>query len=258
MIKKIAVDNIKIACWLNPGEFGVHQQNLVFVHGSGSDHTSWSYQYSRLHKKFNIVAVDLPGHGLSTGSGESDVDQYCLWIKNLLDVLQLKKPVLIGHSLGAAITMKFALLYPQDTAGIVPVGGGIKMPVNPDLLAGLKTNSALAIDLICQFSLAAENRPRLLEALKKSVSKARMDVFRGDLAACNKLDLTADIGKIKAQTLVFCGMEDKMTPADFSRRIAACINGAKLCLLEGAGHMVMLEKPAEFNMALSKFASSIS
>ena len=199
----------------------MHQQSLVFIHGSGSDHTCWSYQYSRLHKQFNIVALDLPGHGSSTGGGENDVDQYCLWIKKLLDVLQLKKPVLIGHSLGAAIAMKFALRYPQDVAGIVPVGGGIKMPVNPDLLTGLKTNPAVAIDLICKFSLARENRPKLLAALKKSLSKASMDVLYGDLCACNNLDLTADIGKINARTLVLCGMEDKMTPADFSREIAA-------------------------------------
>jgi pimeloyl-ACP methyl ester carboxylesterase len=257
MIKKFDIDNIKIVCWLNPGEFGTHEQSLVFIHGSGSDHTCWSYQYSQLYKQFNIVAIDLPGHGSSTG-GEDDIDQYCLWIKNLLDVLRLKKPILIGHSLGAAIVMKFALRYPQDVAGIVPVGGGIKMSVNPALLTGLKTNPASAIDLICKFSLAKENRPKLLAALKKSLSKASMDILCSDLSACNKLDLTADIGKINVQTLVFCGMEDKMTPADLSRRIATGINGAKLCLIEGAGHMVMLEKPAEFNMALNKFASSIS
>jgi pimeloyl-ACP methyl ester carboxylesterase len=257
MIKKIDIDNREIVCWVNPGDFGIHQQSLVFIHGSGSDHSCWSYQYSRLHKQFNIVAIDLPGHGLSTGGGEDAVDQYGLWIKKLLDFLQLKKPVLIGHSLGAAVVMKFAASYPQDVAGLVPVGGGIKMPVHPDLLTGLKTNPALAVDLICKFSLAEENRPKILAALKKSLSKASMDVFGGDLSACNNLDLTADIGKINVPTLVLCGSEDKMTPTDLSRGIAAGINGAQLCLIAGAGHMVMLEAPAEFNMALSKFAASI-
>lgn len=258
MIKKIKVDDINIACWINPNDFGIHRQSLIFIHGSGGDHTSWVYQYSRLYKQFNIVAVDLPGHGASTGCGADNLDQYCLWIKKLLDVLQLKSMILIGHSLGAAVTLKFALLYPQVLSAIVPVGGGIKMPVNPDLLTGIRTNPGRIIDLICKFSLAAENRPKLLEVLKKSLYKANIDVISGDLCACNDLDLTSNIHKIAIQALVLCGMEDKMTPAELSREIAAQINGARLCLIGGAGHMVMLEKPAEFNAALCEFASSIS
>ena len=155
------------------------------------------------------------------------------------------------------MSMKFALRYPQDVAGIVPVGGGIKMPVNPDLLAGLKINPALAMDMICKFSLAKENRPKLFDPLRESMSKANIDVLYGDLSACDKLDLTTDLGKINTPAQVICGMEDKMTPPDFSRGIVAGINGAKLSLIEGAGHMVMLEKPAEFNRAVGDFASSI-
>lgn len=256
MIKKIEVDNIQIACWLNPAGFGEHRQSLIFIHGSGGDHTGWSYQYSRLYKQYNIVAVDLPGHGASTGGGEKDIDQYCFWIKKLLDVLQPGNPVLVGHSLGAAVVMKFALHYPQDVAGIVPVGGGLKMPVNPDWFRGLKTDPARAVNMICQLSLAEENSSKLLEALKKSLSKTSLDVLCDDLCACNSLDLTADIGKINLRTLVLCGEEDKMMPVRFSREIATGINGAELSLIKSAGHMVMLERPAEFNAALSKFASS--
>lgn len=257
MLKKFSIDNIEIACWLNPADFGVHQQSLVFIHGSGSDHTSWLYQYSRLYKQFNIVAIDLPGHGSSTGGGENDVDRYCVRIKKLLDVLQLKNPVLIGHSLGAAVVLKFALHYPRDVAGIIPVGGGIKIPVNPELLKGLKTDHVLIIDLICKFSLAKENRPKFFDPLKKSMLKANIDLLYGDLVACSFLDLTADAGKITIPTQVICGMEDKMTPPDLSRALADKIGGAQLCLIAGAGHMVMLEKPAEFNTALGKFASSL-
>lgn len=258
MIKIIDIDNIKIACRLHPAEFAERRQSLVFVHGSGGEHTSWVYQYSRLHKQFNMAALDLPGHGLSTGDGESAVDRYCLWIKKLLDVLPLDKPVLVGHSLGAAIVMKFAVLSPQDIKGIVPVGGGLTLPVNPDWLAGLKTNPAKTVELACKYSLAEQNRPRFLEALKKSLAKGRMDVFSGDLTACENFDLTADVGKINVPTLVVCGTEDKMTPASFSRRIAEGIRGAKLCLIEGAGHMVMIEKPVEFNAVLSEFATKLT
>ena len=179
-------------------------------------------------------------------------------MKKLLEVLQPKNPVLIGHSLGAAIALNFASQYPQHVKGIVPVGGGIKMPVNDSLLDGIKTNTAEVIDMVCKFSLAKENRPKLLEPLKKNFAKVDVAVLYGDFVACNKLDLTAEISKINTPVLALCGLDDKMTPPDFSRQIVAGISGAKLCLIEGAGHMVMLEKPAEFNAAVIEFASSLS
>jgi len=111
---------------------------------------------------------------------------------------------------------------------------------------------------MCKFSLAKENRPQFFDPLKKSLSQANMDVLYDDLSACNKLNLTEEIDKIAVPALVICGTEDKMMPPDFSRQIAGGINGAKLCLIEGAGHMVMMERPKEFNEALNIFALSIS
>ncbi len=258
MLKYFNIESTKIACWINSSDFGAHKQSLIFIHGSGGDHSLWSLQYAKLHKHYNIVAVDLPGHGRSKGSGENDVGNYCLWVRKLLDVLRLNNPILVGHSLGAAITLQFALNYPQKIKGIITVGGGLKMPVNPSLLEFLRANPAEAIDLMCKFSLAKENRPQFIALLKKSLSQANIDVLYSDLSACDKLDLAEEIGKIAVPALVICGTEDKMTPPDFSRQITENISGAKLCLIEGAGHMVMMERPKEFNEALNKFALSIS
>lgn len=257
MLKYFDIESAKIACWINDRNFGEHKQSLLFIHGSGGDHSLWSFQYAQLYKQYNIAAVDLPGHGHSEGSGESDVKSYCLWIKKLLDVLRLQNVILIGHSLGAAITLQFALTFPRAIDGIAVVGSGLKMPVNPSLLDLLKANPAEAIELMCKFSLAKENRSKFSEPLKESLSGANIDVLYGDLSACNKLDLTKEIDKITAPVLVICGSEDKMTPPDFSRQIANGIDGSELCLIEGAGHMVMMEKSDQFTDALNKFAISV-
>jgi pimeloyl-ACP methyl ester carboxylesterase len=135
------------------------------------------------------------------------------------------------------------------------------MPVNHFILEFLKTNPveipAEIIDLICKFSLAKENRSKFSAQLRKSISQSKVDILYGDLSACNNLDLTHAICKIKVPSLVICGAEDKMSPPDFSCQLAASISGATLAIIEGAGHMVMLERPAEFNMTLTKFAASI-
>jgi len=258
MLKYFDVESSKIACWINESNFGEYKQSFVFIHGSGGDHSAWSHQYSGLHKQYNIAAVDLPGHGNSEGSGENDIGSYCLWVKKLLDILPLKNIILVGHSLGAAISLQFALNYPQKIQGIVTVGGGLKMPVNPAIFEFLKTNPVESIELICKFSVAKANREKFMAPLMKSLADTRIDALQGDLSACDKFDVSPEISKISLKALAICGAEDKMTPPDFSRQIAESISGAKLCLIEGAGHMVMMERPEEFNEALNNFAFSMS
>jgi len=261
MLKYLDIESVKIACLISEGDSGVHKRSLIFIHGSGGDHSAWLNQYAQLKNKYNIVAVDLPGHGRSEGSGEKHIKDYCVWIKNLLEVLELNEPILIGHSLGAAIALQFAIDHPEKIAGIVCLGGGMKMPVNPFFLDFLKTNPAQMpaeiTELICKYSLAKENRSRLSAVLQKSISQSRVDILYGDLSACNELDLTGEAEKIKVPVLIICGAEDKMTPPDLSRELAAKIKGAGLEIVADAGHMVMLEQPAELEKALDKFTASI-
>lgn len=257
MLKYFNTASGKIACWTGNSGEGDREISLVFIHGSGSNHSMWSHQYAKLHKKYNVFALDLPGHGGSSGSGENKVENYAHAVKELLDELKLSPPVVVGHSLGAAIALQMALLYQREIAGIVPVGGGITMPVNPLVFAGLKTNPAETIDLICKFSLAKENREKLLKPLQKSLAQSDIEVLQGDLTACAGLDLTAEIAKINIPVFVICGADDKMTPPVLSEELQAGIAGAKLCFIAGAGHMPMLEKPETFNEELIKFVAGL-
>lgn len=261
MIKFYETDSIKIACWTNTGDFDARKKTLVFIHGSGGNHTLWAHQYGRLHKQYNIAAINLPGHGPSEGNGERSIDAYCQWMKKILQALNLEAPLLVGHSLGGAIALGFALRYPQDIAGIACIGAGLKMPVNSFFLDFLKTNPpvlpAEILDLICKLSLAKENREKYFEPLRKSLALARVDVLYGDLLACHERDLTSEASNIAVPALIVCGDQDKMTPPELSRALAAKIRGAKLQIIEGAGHTVMLEKPTELNGCLKQFAEDV-
>lgn len=262
MLKYFDIDSVKIACLMGKSDTNAHKKSLVFIHGSGGDHTAWLNQYAQFKEKYNMAMIDLPGHGRSEGRGESHVKNYCSWIKKLLDVLALKEPILVGHSLGAAIALQFALDHPGKIAGIVCLGGGMKMPVNPFMLEFLKTNPAEMpaeiTALICKFSLAKENRPRLSAMLQKNVSQSKVNILYGDLSACNEMDLTGKAEKISVPALMICGAEDKMVPPDFSRELAAKIRNSSLEIIAGAGHMVMLEQPAELEKVLDRFIASIS
>lgn len=257
MLKNISVKETNIAYWIEPQTFGSHPQTLVFIHGSGSNSSAWVHQYGALHKTFNIVALNLPGHGESGGSGEAEISSYVEHVKDVMDVLKISRPVLIGHSMGAAIALCFAAKYPEYVSGVVAVGGGITMPVNPDILNGLKSAPDVVFDMICKFSIAKENRPKLFDALRANLAQANTDVLASDMRACSKVDLTELLPEIKAPTLAICGTQDKMTSPEASKQIASAIAGAEFLLIEGAGHMVMMEKPDEVNEALKTFCEKV-
>jgi len=257
MIKTQSVDGLKIAYWMNDTGWVEKRRTLVFVHGSGGDHENWKEQYRHLDKDFNILAVDLPGHGQSEGKGEQEVIRYVEWMKKLIELLKLQKPVMIGHSLGAAISLTTAIHYGSILSGIVPVGGGVRMPVNQMILDGIRKDIGPIISMVIKFSVTKENRDRLSGLLSEGLSKADPEVMYGDFLSCDRLDITEAIAGIRIPVLVVCGEEDKMTPPALSQFIRDRIPGAKLALIPKAGHFVMMENVEAFNQAVKEFAQSL-
>lgn len=251
------IDGRKIASWVNHGGFLPDRRTLVFIHGSGGDHTNWIRQYTLLKHTFNIAALDLPGHGRSEGPGEREVSAYVEWVKKILDGLGIFRPVLIGHSLGAAIGLSFVIRYGTAAAAVVPVGGGLRMPVNPMILEGLLQDPASVFGMAAKFSVAKQNREKFSGLIEESLSRVDPGILHGDFSACNALDITEAVAGIRIPTLVICGAQDKMTPPSLSQSITDRIPGAGLVLIEGAGHFVMMENPESFNAALTEFANSL-
>jgi pimeloyl-ACP methyl ester carboxylesterase len=257
MIDLREIGGRKLACWVNDGGFRADRKTLVFIHGSGGNHTDWIRQFIPLQDKFNIAAMELPGHGQSDGPGEQDVSEYVAWTKRVLEKFGIEKPVLIGHSLGAAICLVFAIRYGDAAAAVVAVGGGVRMPVNPVILEGLKQDPAAIIGLAAKFSIAKENRERLSGLITENLSRVKTEILYGDFFACSKLDIAEAVAGIRIPTLILCGAEDKMTPPALSEQLQDHIPGAGLALIPGAGHFVMLENPEAFNEVLADFVNAL-
>ena len=131
------------------------------------------------------------------------------------------------------------------------------MPVNAMILEGLKTDPASVIALAAKFSVTKENRERLSRIVIEGLSRANPDTLHGDLLACDRLDIVNEVATIAKPTLVMCGADDKMTPPALSQFLKDNIPGARLSLIENAGHMAMLENAEAFNEALKSFALSL-
>jgi pimeloyl-ACP methyl ester carboxylesterase len=251
------IHSVTLASWVNSGKFAEGKRSLVFIHGSGGDHRTWIKQYTKFQDTFNVTVIDLPGHGQSGGNGEQEVSSYVEWVRQFLDARTVKNPVLIGHSLGAAISLLFAIHHGELLSGIVAVGGGARMPVNEMILKGLKTDPDAVIALAAKFSVSKENRERLSRTVIEGLSRANPDVLYGDFLACDRLDIRDGISRINIPTLIICGKNDKMMPPEFSQFLQDTIPSAQLSLIENAGHMVMLENPELFNRSLREFLESL-
>jgi len=111
--------------------------------------------------------------------------------------------------------------------------------------------------MIVKFAVSKPNRDAVGPWLQAGLEKVNPDVLYGDLYACDRMDIASAVSKIGIPVLAVCGDEDKMTPPDLSRFITGAVPGAKLALVEGAGHYVMREKPAEFNDVLTAFVRQL-
>jgi pimeloyl-ACP methyl ester carboxylesterase len=97
----------------------------------------------------------------------------------------------------------------------------------------------------------------MLRAATAEMLKTSPDVLHGDFSACDRFDIMKEVAGINTPVLIICGDQDALTPVKYSRYLAERIAGSRLEVIEGAGHMVMLERPEQFNKKVEAFVRSI-
>jgi len=224
---------------------------LLFIHGAGGTPTVWHLQ--SLHFK-DATAVELPGH--PTGSGLASIEQYANFVKDYVTENKLPEPVLVGHSMGGAIAIEYALRY-STILGLVLVGTGARLRVRPEFLSELKENYQEASKMVASWSVSPGCDPVIVERIAKDLLKVKPEVTLGDFMACNNFDRMKDVDTITMRTLIICGADDKMTPVRYSQYLHEKIKGSKLVVIPNAGHAVMLERHRPFNQALEDFLDSL-
>ncbi|MDY6875474.1 MAG: alpha/beta hydrolase [Chloroflexota bacterium] len=225
---------------------------LVLVHGAGGNHLHWPAELRRLPEA-TVYALDLPGHGRSGGQGCATIEDYAQAIVEFLNTVGVEQPVIVGHSMGGAIALTLALYFPTRVAGLVLMATGARLRVAPAILDGMYSNFEGSVELVTRFAWSPEAPSALSELGRRALLEAGPDVLLGDFAACNRFDMMERLGEVKTPTLVIVGTADQLTPPKYARFLAEQIPEAQLVLIEGAGHMVMLERPQEAARAVREF-----
>jgi len=245
--------------------FQLHEGNnegqgkaVVLIHGAGGNYLSWPAQLRRLHG-FRVFALDLPGHGKSSGFGRQSIRAYSEAIVNWLAAVGVSKAILIGHSLGSAIALSLALDFPEIPSGLILIGAGSRLKVNPALLEEYSSQTTYlnAIEKTVRWSFCDETPKELVELVEKRLAETRQGVLHGDFLACAAFDVTDRLDQIRQPVLVLCGELDKMTPCREAEFLADHLERSVLKLIPHAGHMVMLEQPEAVAEEVRIFLSRI-
>lgn len=229
---------------------------LVFVHGAGGCHQHWLYVLRALAHATSY-APDLPGHGRSTGTGRNSIGAYADWLVAFLDVLGQERAVLVGHSLGGAVALDLALRYPERVAGLGLVGTGARLRVAPDILDGVRHEFRPTVRRICEWCYGPHTRPEMLALGEAQMEATPPGVLYDDFAAVDAFDVFGRLAEISAPAAIITGTEDRMTPPKYAVYLRDQLPNATLHLVDGAGHMVMIEQPEAVVEALRPLSSHV-
>ncbi len=229
---------------------------VIFCHGSGGGHHHWLFQIRDLKKPVNPLAVDLPGHGSSEGEPMNSVAAYRDWLNRFRQAAGIENFIPAGHSLGGAIAIDYALHYPGQIMGLILVGTGSRLRVLPAFLDALREGTVPPD--FADFLYGPDAADDLREKGREEVKSCSPDLYYADLSACDHFDVSSELPGIDKPALIICGTEDRLTPVKYSRFLEEKIPWSRIEIIEGAGHMVMLEKPAQVNRAITRFVEELA
>ncbi len=227
---------------------------VVFVHSLAGNASQWSDQLEAVRATGRGIAVDLRGHGRSDAP---TADGYALEIQAgdveaVADALDLERFALVGHSFGAGVALAFAGAHPERVTHLLladPIGDGTQTPV-ADVQPFLDALASPAyVDTIESYwSSIAGTDPAVLERLMRDLRETpRETVVRG-LNAVMAFDPKPALLRFRGPILAV------ITPAnDFAYSMHRVGAGLPHRVIEGTGHWLQIERPAEFNRILQRF-----
>lgn len=260
---QLIVDGTEIYAYTGARALIAAQPALLFVHGAAHDHSVWALQSRYFaHHGYNVLAVDLPGHGRSTGAPLTAVTAIAQWLPRVLDAANVTAAALIGHSMGALATLDCAARFPDRVSKMALLGPAVPMLVSDELLAAAKLDDHVAFELINGWShsaakqLGGNQMPGMwmTGAALRLMERSRPGALYADLTACRSyaggLDAAA---QVRCPALVILGARDIMAPPKGAQAMIDALPVKRVHTLPGTGHAMMAEQPDAVLDALRAF-----
>ena len=236
---------------------------VVFLHGSGLDHTFWSLQTRFFaFRGYAVVAPDFPGHSLSGGAPLTRIEDMAEWLNDLLDSLGATRISVVGHSQGCLVALEYAARCTDHLQSLSFVASGLATPVNPALIEAARNAPAKAVDLMTGWGFGPPGQKHLGPVPGNAMLANGWKVMRrnapaalaADLNACNNYKNGAKAAaSIDCPAQVIVAELDRMAPRKATDELIETLPAPEVTRIAGSGHMAPVEAPDLCRDALKEF-----
>lgn len=236
---------------------------LLFVHGWCCDHTYWRKQVPLFRRRHRVVAVDLRGHGRSSKPKQDyTMAAFARDLEWLIVQLDLRRPVVIGHSMGGVIALHLAGRNRRPLSSVVIVDSVLfpkfdrrERALLPQIFAGLEgpAYQDVARQVIDDFLFVPASPPRLHRQVREAMVRAPQHV----MSSCFRnlwIDNTAAARAVKVPALAIVAGQRNIAELAAAKR---AVPGVQLGVTVGAGHFIQLEAPQQLNAMLQTFIAQL-
>ncbi len=210
----------------------------MLLHGYMSKKESFYYQINCFCDYFSVTAPDFPAFGASAPITSAwSVGDYCDWLEKFMRAQKIKSAHILAHSFGARVAIKLAANRPELVKKLIITGG-----------AGLVKRDNKYFKRVRAYRRVKKFFPKLADKKFGSAEyRALSPEMRESYKKIVNEDLRGEAAKIRSETLLIYGEEDKTTPAAEEGEVfRAQIKNSRLKVMSG-GHFCFCERPAEFN-----------
>lgn len=244
--------------------YEVHEKGstaLVFVHGWSCDRSYWRDQIQPFSERYKVVTLDLGGHGES-GFGRTDWTIYSFGndVATVIKELNLKRVILIGHSMGGDVITDAALQLPGLVTGLIMVdtykklGSGRSMDQVQAVVDELGTDFPANVERLIRSMFLPDADASLIDSVAKDMSSAPQDVALSAIKSSltHSRQITHDLELLKMPVVA---INPDNEPTDFE---SMRLHGVEVRIMQGAGHFLMMEDSEKFNELLETTIKKIA
>ena len=238
-------------------EIDKSKDTIVFLHGSGLSHIVWSLTEQFFsNKEYNVLSLDLPGHGNSEGPCLESIEKIADWLEKIFIKLNLNKVIIVGHSQGCLEALEYSYKYKSRIQKLIFVSGSYRMPVNKDLIDLASNGDAGAVKLMMKWGYEGSKKFIGGNPVERIIQSPRdiSEILAVDLIACNNYANGTDAAKaVNCPTLFLFGELDKMVNLEFGKKFSNLVKNSITHVINGSGHMIMIEKAFEMREKILEF-----
>ncbi len=236
-------------------------QWILFIHAAFVDHNMFKAQFEYFEKQYNILAIDIIGHGQSTDTQKGDtVDKISKWIFDILKTENIDKVHIVGVSLGAVLAQDFANQYPHAVSSLACFGGYDINNFDPKLK---NENSAKQKLMMLKALFSVKWFAKANKKISAYTSQAQDEFFAMNmrfpkksfmfLATLNSMVNKHKTGQRNYPLLIGCGKFDIPMELEAVKAWKSSEPDCRVVIFENAGHCVNMDVPEEFNKTMEEF-----